>query len=54
MTILGTGAAQLDILFQISSERTIIFDFGIDVSSWFFEFYIKTNKGARIKSLSLT
>lgn len=54
MTILGTGAAQLDILFQISSARTIIFDFGIDVSSWTFEFYIKTNKGARIKALSLT
>ncbi len=54
MTILGTGAVQLDILFQISSARTTIFDFGIDVSSWSFEFYIKTNKGARIKALSIT
>ena len=54
MTILGTGAAQLDILFQISSVRTLVFDFGIDVSAWTFEFYVKTNKGARIKTLSLT
>ena len=54
MTILGTGAAQLDILFQINSVRTLVFDFGIDVSAWTFEFYVKTNKGARIKALSLT
>lgn len=54
MNTLGTGAAQLNILFQIGSYRTIIFDFGIDVSSWTFELFIKQNKGARTKNVTLT
>jgi hypothetical protein len=51
---LGTGAAILNLRFQIGSYRIITFDFGIDVSGWTFEFYVKQNKGARLKDISLT
>ncbi len=54
MQTIGTGAAVANFLFQIGSYRSIIFDFGIDVSSWTFEFYLKRNKGDRKKTLSLT
>lgn len=54
METLGSGAAVLDLLFQIGSYRSILFDFGTDVSPWTFEFYIKKNKGDRLKTLSLT
>lgn len=54
MKTLGTGAAVLDILFQIGSDRTIVCDFGTDITSWSFEFIILTNKGARKKIISLT
>lgn len=54
METLGSGAAVLDLLFQIGSYRSILFDFGTDVSSWTFEFYLKKNKGDRLKTLSLT
>ena len=53
MYTLGTGAAQLDILFQIGSVRTINVNFGQDISGWTFEFYLKENKGSRVKKLSL-
>ena len=54
MYTLGTGAAQLNLLFQIGSYRTIIFDFGGDVTLWTFEFILRDNKGSRVKILSLT
>jgi hypothetical protein len=54
MESLGSGAAVLDLLFQIGSYRSMLFDFGADVSAWTFEFYIKKNKGDRLKTLSLT
>lgn len=54
MESLGSGAAVLDLLFQIGSYRSILFDFGTDVSAWTFEFYLKKNKGDRLKTLSLT
>lgn len=54
METLGSGAAVLDLLFQIGSYRSILFDFGTDVSAWTFEFSIKKNKGDRLKTLSLT
>jgi hypothetical protein len=54
MESLGSGAAVLDLLFQIGSYRSILFDFGTDVSTWTFEFSIKKNKGDRLKILSLT
>jgi len=52
--VLGTGAAVGNILFQIGSYRTIIFDFGIDVSGWTFELSLRRNKGDRVKTLSYT
>jgi hypothetical protein len=51
---LGTGAALLNIRFQIGSDRVITFDFGTDLSGWTFEFFVKQNKGARLKDISLT
>jgi len=54
METLGTGAAVANILFQIGSYRTIIFDFGTDVSAWTFELFLKKNKGDRLKTISLT
>ncbi len=54
MKVLGTGAATVNILFQIGSYRTIIFDFGVDVSLWTFEFILRDNKGSRVKIISLT
>jgi hypothetical protein len=54
METLGSGAAVLDLLFQIGSYRSMLFDFGTDVSTWTFEFYLKKNKGDRLKTLSLT
>lgn len=51
---LGTGAAILNLRFQIGSARFITFDFGTDISGWTFEFYVKQNKGARVKDISLT
>lgn len=51
MDTLGTGAGQIDIIFQIGSFRTIPITFtdslgvGIDISKWTFEFLIKKNKG---------
>lgn len=54
MESLGSGAAVLDLLFQIGSYRSILFDFGTDISTWTFEFYLKKNKGDRLKTLSLT
>lgn len=54
METLGSGAAVLDLLFQIGSYRSILFDFGTDISEWTFEFYLKKNKGDRLKTLSLT
>lgn len=54
METLGSGAAVLDLLFQIGSYRSILFDFGTDISTWTFEFYLKKNKGDRLKTLSLT
>ncbi len=54
MEILGTGAAQLKILFQINSNRTIVFDFDTDISTWTFELIIRKNKGDRIKTIYFT
>jgi len=54
METLGTGAAIVNINFQIGSYRTIIFDFGIDVSAWTFELLIKKNKGDRLNALRFT
>jgi len=54
MNNLGTGAAQLNIKFQIGSYRQITFDFGTDVSTWTFELFLKRFKGDRVKTLSLT
>lgn len=54
MEILGSGAAKCNINFQIGSYRSIIFDFGIDVSSWTFEFILRKNKGDRIKIIDYT
>lgn len=54
MTTLGTGAASLDILFQIGSYRAIVFDFGVDMSTYTYEFVLKKFKGDRVKTLSLT
>lgn len=54
MVTLGTGAARLDINFQIGSYRLINFEFNIDVSLWEFEFFVKKNKGDRLKVFSKT
>ncbi len=54
METLGTGAAVGNILFQIGSYRTIIFDFGVDVSTWTFELLMKRNKGDRLNTLRFT
>jgi hypothetical protein len=54
MQTLGTGAAIFNIDFQIGSNRTVIFDFGVDVSTWTFEFILRQNKGDRVKTLSFT
>jgi hypothetical protein len=54
MESLGSGAAVLDLLFQIGSYRSILFDFGTDISTWTFELSLKKNKGDRVKTLSMT
>lgn len=54
MVTLGTGAARLDINFQIGSYRLINFEFNTDVSLWEFEFFVKKNKGDRLKVFSKT
>jgi len=54
MKTLGTGAAKLNLLFQIGSYRNIVFDFGTDVSGWTFEFILKKFKGDRVKIIYKT
>lgn len=54
MVTLGTGAARLDINFQIGSYRLINFAFNTDISLWSFEFFVKKNKGDRLKVFSKT
>jgi len=54
METLGTGAAVVNFLFQIGSYRTIIFDFGTDISTWTFELSLRRNKGDRVKTLTYT
>lgn len=54
MVTLGTGAARLDINFQIGSYRLINFEFNTDISLWEFEFFIKKNKGDRLKVFTKT
>jgi hypothetical protein len=54
MVTLGTGAARLDFNFQIGSYRLINFEFNTDISLWEFEFFVKKNKGDRLKVFSKT
>jgi len=54
MVTLGTGAARLDINFQIGSYRLLSFTFNTDISLWEFEFFLKKNKGDRLKVFSKT
>lgn len=60
MTILGTGAIEFGLLFQIASARDITFTFtesdgsATDISLWTFELFIKKFKGDRVKVISLT
>lgn len=64
MEVLGTGAANLDIVFQIGSYRPLLFKFRVknsdgsytatDITSKTFSFSLKKNKGARTKIFNLT
>jgi hypothetical protein len=45
MDTLGTGAGQVDLIFQIGSYRTIQIDFNVDISAWTFQWLLKKNKG---------
>jgi len=51
---LGTGAARLNMQFQIASYRLLNFSFDVDISLWEFEFFIKKNTGDRLKVFSKT
>lgn len=60
MQTLGTGAAKLNLEFQIGSARDITFTFAesdgtsTDISLWTFELFFKKYAGERAKTISLT
>jgi hypothetical protein len=60
MKRVGTGAGNFNIIFQIGSARVLTFTFlnpdgsGYDISGKTLSFYIKKNKGDRIKLFNLT
>lgn len=60
MQTFGTGAARLNLAFQIASVRSITLEFtesdgsDTDISLWTFEFLVKRFIGDRLKEISLT
>lgn len=56
METLGTGAGQIKLIFQIASVRylQIAFPANVDISKWTFEFFVKKNKGDRLRIFTLT
>lgn len=55
MNTLGTGAGRLNIKLQIGSTKVIYVTFvDTDISTWTFQFFLKTNIGSRIKIFTLS